>query len=254
MIDNRIEWIAVFLGLLIVAGCAVRLGGPEAVEYGTLAMDAPAGSSAEAVAERIRGADVVLLSAEADSAWFADVARHSQRTLSGPGRAGRIGLAFLAMAPLGDTTIALPVEGSSTDLVVHDALYQVDEERYLDLLAFRLEPSDDPDAVVRTLMTYIATDVSQQAAVVLAVDAEEGAPIEDVAERIRPALADARTCLPGDSEEAPAGSGAAGPASGAPPSMDMFLFYGPQLRIRCEGAELRTTNGNSLLARLVMAR
>lgn len=236
--------VAVALAIL-VAGCAVRLGGPDPEEYRTLALRTSADLPPDRVAGLIRGAgaDVVLLSAEADSAWMADVAEQTDLVLSGPGPAGPVSLAFLAGEPVGDTTVALPIEGRGAQLVVHDALYEIDERRRLDLLVTRIDRSVDARAAVRALMGYVATDVLAEAAVVLAIDAGGPDRAERIGELVRPALMDARDCAAGPEEDEPASV-----------RSDMLLFYGPELRIRCESAEVRQAPGRPLLARLVVRR
>lgn len=212
--------------LLVAGGCSVRLGGPGPVEYRTVALSTGAGTLPDQVAAYIRQADanLVLLAAQADSAWFAEVARRSKLTLSGPGDAGGTSLAFLASAPIGDTTIALPLETGGS-VVVHDALYRVDKRRYLDLLALRIDKAADVRPAVQALLRYVATDVMTDAAVVLAIAVPDQATGDALAALLDPIFRDARNCLP-EMNRGEAG----GPRSG------MRLFYGPEARLRCEGA------------------
>src|SRR5690606_30770893 len=129
------------IALVLLGGCAVRIGGPGPVEYRTVALSTGHGTAPDEVARWIRdaNANVVLLSAAADSAWFDAVARQTRMTLSGPGRAGASSLAFLAHEALGDTTVALNL-ASGDEIVIHDALYRIDKHRYLDLIALRVDP------------------------------------------------------------------------------------------------------------------
>jgi hypothetical protein len=230
---------------LLATACAIRLGGPTPLAYRTLAISAAEGEAPDSVAHRIRSAaaQVVLLTARADSAWFAEVARLSGLVLSGPGNAGTTSLAFLGDEPLGDTTIALPVEGGRP-IVVHDALYKLDDYRFLDLIAARIEPGTDPRPAVRALTNYIATDVMSNAAVALAVDVPDTAAGDSIAALLRPLFADARACLPS-------------PRNGtrARAHVRVHLFHGPEARIGCESARLLPgTAGDALLARLVVNR
>jgi hypothetical protein len=226
----------------LAAGCAVRLGGPGPVEYRTVALSSAAEAPAAQVAGYIResGANVVLLAAPADSAWFAEVARSAKLSLSGPGKAGGVSLAFLAGKPVGDTTLALPLEGGGS-VVVHDALYRVDKRRHLDLLALRIRSAAEVRPAVQALLRYVATDVMSDAAVVLAIDVPDAATGESVAALLDPAFLDARTCLP---EELRGGAQVSG----------MRLFYGPEARLRCESARLLGDKSAPVVANLIVGR
>lgn len=239
---------AAFVGVsLAAAACAVRIGGPDAVAYRTFALDVAGTPAASAVAERIRGAgaDVVFLSAEADSAWFGQVAGQTQLQLSGPSKVGPTALAFLAGSPVGDTTIALPVPGEQP-LIVHDALYEVDDERYLDLLAVRVESATRARSALHAFLEYVATDVYPEAAVVVAVDVPDVPVGDSVAALLRPAFREAQDCIAGESTDN-------GPPL-LPAPVGMRLFYGPELRIRCEEARIVEGEPAAVFARLVVAR
>ncbi|MBI4544066.1 MAG: hypothetical protein HY703_02595 [Gemmatimonadetes bacterium] len=231
-----------FLPALLLLGCAVRLGGPGPVEYATLALDAGKGAPASAVAGQIRAAEarLVLLAATADSTWFAQVADQVGLELSGPGAAGSVSLAFLAGTPVGDTTIWLTV-APERRLAVHDALYRVDKSRFLDLLAVRVDSAADVRAAMRALLSYVATDVMNEAAVVLAVQLADPAAGDSVAALLRPPFEDVAACA-GEQERAAASRAG------------MRLFYGPQLRVRCQTARLLSGERGSVLARLIVQR
>lgn len=233
------------LFLLLASGCSIRLGGPGPVEYRTVALSTGAGTIPDQVVEYIRraNANLVLLAAQADSAWFAEVARRSKLTLSGPGDAGGVALAFLASAPLGDTTVALPLETGGS-VVVHDALYRVDKYRYLDLLALRVDDEAAVRPVVQALLRYVATDVMTDAAVVLAVAVPDAATGDALAALLDPIFRDARSCLPE--------SGAAGAA--APAAGGMRLFYGPEARLSCRGARQLGDPASPVVVQLVVDR
>ena len=74
-----------------------------------------------------------------------------------------------------------------------------------------------------------------------AVETASPALSDSVATLLAPAFEDATDCLP---------AGAA-PADGYLP---MRLFYGPELRIDCEAAELQAGDRRPILARLVVER
>src|SRR5690606_29463588 len=157
--------------VVALAGCAVRLGGPAPKEYQALALIATDADSPAQVAERIASvsADLVLLSAPAarDSAWFAQIATAAALQQSGPGRTGPRALGFFTnnLELLGDTSIVLAAgEGR---LHMHAALYQIEENRLVDLMLVTVDSVADLREAARTLLSYISTDVGPTAAVVL---------------------------------------------------------------------------------------
>ena len=224
------------LAIALVAGCAVRVG-RAAPEARTVIALRPTGQTPAAVAPLIRSAnaDVVLVAAANDSAWFAELARASALQLSGPGVAGATRLGFLTRtAAVGDTTVSLRVEGGDS-LVVHDALYDVPGKRYLDLLAFRIDAATPLRAAVRALLEYVATDVMPEAAVAIAVEVTEPALGDSIAAVLSPAFTDVTVGCEEEPDAAPRG---------------IRLFYGPELRMRCERASLVAPDG--VQARLVI--
>ena len=164
------------LVILIVAGCAVRLGGSRPVEYETVAIQFDAGTSVTDAAARLRelNADVALIATREDTTWVRQLAQQMQLVSTRPGRAGDYTLAFLATKPVGDTTLTLNVEGGGS-IRMHDALYNIDKVRKLDLMTVILQPGTSTRNGVRTLLSYIATDVSGDAAVALAIQAPSAA-------------------------------------------------------------------------------
>lgn len=229
---NR-TWKAVALVALagtVMAGCAVRLGGSKPVGLRTVGLYTAEGVSALDAARRLKdaAADVALVVAPADSAWFRTVADSTGLSLSGPGKAGDLFLGFLAMEPLGDTTHVLDYDGGS--VVLQDALYQLPDDRLLDLMAFPVGSSVNARKMVRSLLRYVATDVGATAAVVIAVAAETEAAGDSVAAMLSPAFTDARRCM---NEADRSAARTAGP--------HMRLFYGPEVRISCDAA--RPLNG-----------
>ncbi|HEX7117302.1 MAG TPA: hypothetical protein VF212_00845 [Longimicrobiales bacterium] len=227
---------------IVLAGCAIRLGGPKPVEYRTMAFNVGSGAGAAEVAGWIRRADanLVLLAAAADSAWFGEVARRTELTLSGPGTAGSVSFAFLAGNPLGDTTVVLPLPGGG-GVGVHDALYEVDDDRYLDLLAVEIPSAAQSRDAIKALLEYVATDVMPDAAVVLAIDVPDAATGDSISALLSPAFGDARSCLDEGARETDDAA------------WGMRLFFGPEAKLRCEEARPLGEQG-PLMARLILTR
>jgi len=238
---KRIAGIAAGMALAITAACAVRLGGPAPVEYRTLSIAAAPGEPVSAVAARIMEAepDLVLLSAPHDSAWFGSIAEATGLELSGPSRTSGSGLAFLTrrVELLGDTSIVMGAAGGSR-IHMHDALYEIDERRLIDLMIVRADPVVDVSSVVRTLLSYEASDVMATATIVLGVEAADAAVADSIALRLRAAFENAAECA-GD-------SGADRPA--------VRLLYRPPARIRCSGASVLESYGRPIVATLVVGR
>jgi hypothetical protein len=166
------RFVRTVLPLLLIASlataCAVRLGGPSPQNYTAVALQVGGGVTAAETGQRLRNArtEVALISAERDSAWFAGVAEAAGLQLSGPGRINGRGFSFLSrLELLGDTTLTLEVPGGGS-VHMHDALYRVDRDRYLDLMLVRFD-APDLRAAVRALLLYAATDVMPNAAVLL---------------------------------------------------------------------------------------
>jgi hypothetical protein len=230
------------VSLLACTACAVRLGGSGPEEYRVLAMAAPPSASAASVAAAIKeaNAQIVLLTAERDSAWFAEIATATGLALSGPGRTEPAAKAFYTnLEILGDTSIVLNVS-DSTRLHVHDALYQIEKDRHVDLMFARIAPESDLRGAVRTLLSYVATDVGADAALAIAVDAPTPQAGDSVAVLLRALYPSAREC---------AGTEAAGTGSGR-----VQLFYGPSARVRCLRARPLATEGTPITADLVVGR
>lgn len=221
--------------------CAVSLGGARDIELATLAIEVAPGADPAAAAAAVDEAspDMALVAAGADSAWFAELARITGLPLSGPGADGDLGLAFLGDEPVGDTTLTLAYDGGA--LRVHDALYEMRGDRFLDLMAYRL---DGPAAVrpaIRALLEYMATDVMNSAAVVMAVVVPTAAVGDSVRRMLSPAYFDALRCEPG--------LAAPGDRAG------IRLFYGPEARVYCRSAEAGDGPAGSMVrAELVLGR
>jgi hypothetical protein len=208
---------------IVFGACAVRLGGPSPQGYDAIAIRTADGASAADVASSLRAAnaDLVLISAEQDSAWFAAVAQASGLELSGPGMTSGRGFAFLSrLEILGDTSLVLEVPGGGS-VHMHDALYRVDRNRYVDLMLVRFD-APDLRAAVRTLFGYIATDVGADAAVLLAIDAAQPAIADSAAVLMRAHYTSAHECRTAAIEPGAVGS--------------IRLLYGPTARISCTTA------------------
>lgn len=211
--------LALALGL---GACALNLGGPRDIPMTTVAVrvdtDATAGAVAAAVREaRARAA---FVAAPRDAAWFRSLADASDMDVVGPAGMGDLDLVFLGPEPVGDTTLTLPYDGGT--LTILDALYEVRDDRLLDLLAVRI---DDPDGVrpaIASLLEYVASDVNNAAALVMAVLVPTAAVGDSVARMLSPAYYDAIRCEPG----------AAAPSEKA----SLRLFYGPEARMYCADA------------------
>lgn len=229
------------MAVLGVTACAVNLGGPRDIDLSTVALraagDAASGDIAAVLDEAAAGAALVV--APGDSAWFGALAEATGRTLSGPGVAGDLAFGFLGDEPAGDTTVVLPYEGGS--LTVHDALYEVRSERFLDLMAFRVDDAADARPAIAALLRYMATDVMNSAAVVMAVAVPSAAAGDSVARMLSPGFYDALRCEPG---MAPAEDRAG-----------IRLFYGPEARVYCRRASVERPGGVELVrADLVLGR
>jgi hypothetical protein len=226
---------------LLITACAVRLGGARPQDYTAVALQVQPAADAAQTAERLRGAraDLVLLSADADSAWFATVAAGTGLELSGPGTTSGRGFAFLSnLEILGDTSLVLEVPGGGS-VHMHDALYRVDRDRYLDLMLVRFD-APDLRAAVRALLLYAATDVMPNAAVLLAIDAATPELADSAAILLRPYYPPAVECRGAPADIAQTGS--------------IRLLYGPIARIRCRTARLLPGTPAGIVAEVVVER
>ncbi len=226
---------------LVLAGCSANMGGPKDISVPTVAVRVGAGASAGEVAAVLAEASpkAAFMIGPTDSTWYAGVARETGLTLSGPAQAGDVGLAFLAMKPVGDTVIDLTYTGGSYRVL--DALYDIADHRYLDLLSFRVDEASHARAIVGKLLEYVATDVDPTAAVVIAVAVPSPAVGDSVALMLAPGFFDALDC--GDAATAPSASDG------------MRLFYGPEARLYCRSATTeQTAVGTVVHAHLVAGR
>jgi hypothetical protein len=94
---------------------------------------------------------------------------------------------------------------------------------------------------IRALLNYIATDVSDDAGILLALDAPSAAMADSAAAMMLAYLENAREC---------GGSPDSGAASGG-----LRLFYGPGARIRCAEASVATAPvATTVSARVIIGR
>jgi hypothetical protein len=231
------------VGMLLITGCAVRLGGSGPATFRAMALQAE-GADAAATAAQVAaaGADIVLLSGTQDSAWFADVAARAGLQLTGPGRTGDRSLGFLSrLEELGDTSIALDVPGGGR-LHMHDALYRIDRDRVVDLMYIRMEDPIDVAAATRTLLEYIATDVGSTAALLLAVESPRAGVADSVAIRLRALYPTVWECTE------------PGVRGDSPTALNVRLFFGPRVRVRCREARQLTGLGVPITAELIIER
>lgn len=230
----------------LLAACAVRLGGGGPEAYTVVSIAAAEGATAAQVAEQLRaaGAQLALVSADRDTAWFGQVAEAAGLELSGPGRTGPHGLAFFApLELLGDTSIVLLVP-SGGRIHMHDALYQIEENRFIDLMMVDVDNVQDLRDGVRTLLSYIASDVGHNVPLVLAVTAPTTAVDDSVAVLLRAAFANARDC----------GARPTNGESGGVAPVPLELLYGPAARLQCETAALLDGGLGGVSARLIVNR
>jgi hypothetical protein len=227
----------VLAAVLAACGVGIGQGGPRT--YRTLVARIDTASPA-AAADRIRAeqADVAILAGAGDEAWFAEVARLTDRSLSGPATVNGLAFAFLGPEQVGDTTVVLPVEGGG-ELTLLDALYRVDAHRYLDVMAVAIPAGADLRAAVRAILAYVATDVMPVASVALAVLPPDAAAGDRLAGLLQPLFVDAATCLAGAGQTPP-----------APPALR--LFYGPAARTGCQGGSYLAEDAVPIVARLVV--
>ena len=205
-----------------VTACAMSMGPPKDIPMVAVALRPAPDATPAAVAASLNAAeaDAALIAGPVDSAWLAAVGSATGLTLSGPATGDDLALAFLAGEPLGDTTVVLPYGDSR--LAVHDALYEVDDERYLDLMVFRLTDAADARPAIGALTEYMATDVMNAAAVIIAVAVPTPAAGDSVARMLSPAFFDALRCEPG--------------LAAGPDREGIRLFYGPEARVYCRAA------------------
>lgn len=230
--------------ILAAAGCSPTMGtgDPRPTDVPTVAIRAAAGAAPAEVGAAI--AEVrprfALVAGPADEAWFRDMAAASGlASMTRPGVAAPdMRLAFLGMEAVGDTMMELSYEGGT--FRVHDALFDLGQRRFLDLLSFRVEIAADARPMIAALTGYVATDVMPGAAVIMAVAVPTAAAGDSVARMLSPMYSGAAHC--NASTEAVGRSG-------------IRLFYGPAARIYCTSAAAEEVPaGDRVRAQLVVGR
>lgn len=227
---------------LTLTSCAANLGAPREIDVTTIGLTAGSAAAPSTLAQALRDSDAraAIVAGPLDSAWFGDLAAAADLELSGPGDMEGLRMAFLMdREALGDTTVQLRYGDAA--LTVHDALYEVASDRVLDLLALRVTADTDLPAAMGAFLNYVATDVSNQAAVVIGVAVPDSDTGDRVARLLSPGFFDALRCET-DLVDSVDGAG-------------IRLFYGPEARMFCEGADFRELPGGAWVrAALVMGR
>jgi len=233
---------------LTLTGCALRLGGRAPVDYRVVALLAGPDAAPDDAARVIGRFDpgVVLLGTPDSPEWTMSLAGATGLRRSGPALGELGGVALLAWEPLGDTTVALPLERGDS-LRVQDALYEAERGHRLDVLAVRVPPRADPRDAARTLLAYVATDVSHDVPVLLGVVGEGAAQADSVADLLRPVFAGPEECVQR------AGFDADGTASGPPRTgAAIRLLYGPSTRVVCRAIRALDSAGDALVAEVTL--
>ena len=146
----------------------------------------------------------------------------------------------VSMEPVGDTSLVLEVPGGGR-IHMHDALYEIDKDRHIDLMLIRFEDGTSASAAVTRWLEYYASDVGNASAVLLALETATPAAADSVTRALRSALESLADC--GDRGD-----------EGAAASGTLRLFHGPQARIACERGEVAATDPPTLVARVVVGR
>lgn len=243
---------AALLGAAACA-CALRLGAAGPETFRVLLATPRNAPEAIAMGEWIRSldADVAFVGTDGDSAWFAATAATARLTLSGPAvdpvharlgggstRSAPALFGFLAWEPAGDTTLLLDADGSR--ILVHDALYRTDLGKALDFIIAWVPSGADPRVTARTLMTYVATDVMHDAALLLALHAYDTAAADSIGALLEPVFSSVTRC-----EERLEVERALQPGA-------LRLYYSPIVRVRCDAVRGFDAPFPALLARIVI--
>jgi hypothetical protein len=225
--------ITVVMVTVVGAACAT-LGTRDPIQRDAIALKVASNTTAEQFGSRLKqgGYEFALVSADHDSAWLAAAATSAGLQITRPGRVGNATYAFFGPKAVGDTTHNVPVQGGG-QVRLHDALYRVDKNRVLDLILARFDSVTDISRATRALMTYVGSDVSNSAALLLAIEAPSPQAGDSIARSLRAYLSETRECAGGDT--GPSGS-------------SIRLFYGPATRIRCERAQVLGETGGPVSA------
>ncbi len=229
--------IGVVMVSILAAACATLVG-RDPLERDVIALKVSGNPTAEQFGARLKqgGYEFALVSSDRDSAWLASAAAAAGLQITRPGRAGPSTYVFFGPRPIGDTTHTVPVQGGG-QVRLHDALYQADKERIVDLILARFDSVTDLSAASRALMTYVGNDVSNNAALLLAIEAPSPQAGDSIARSLRAYLSETRECPGGD--------------TGASTS-SIRLFFGPATRVRCERAQVLNEAGGPVSAQFLL--
>lgn len=240
---NALRSIIALAVVALGSGCMSGApGDPRPVDMPVTALRAGDDVSAVAAGEALReaGPRLALVMGPVDPAWYAAVREASGLAhMTRPATLGPdLGVAFMGLEPVGDTLMELRY--GDTQFGVHDALYDLGRDRFVDLLSFSVESAAEARPLVISLTEYMATDVLPGAAVVLAVAVPSPAVGDSVAMMLGPMYRGVVGC--GADVRAVAGAG-------------VRLFYGPDARMYCTAAEAApTAAGDRVQAALVVGR
>ena len=123
---------------------------------------------------------------------------------------------------------------------MQDALYETGDGRKLDVIVASVPAHADPRGATRALMTYVATDVMQDAIVLLGLSAGDRATADSIGVLIEPAFAGVARCE--DQHEL---------VSAIQPGA-LRLYYSPAVRVRCDAVRGFGSPFPALLARVVL--
>ena len=224
----------VVLVTIVITGCAVRMGGPGPLRRDAVAWRVPANFDADTLGARVQsgGYEFALIATPRDSAYLARAAWRAGLQMTRPGRIGDTNYVFFGPKAIGDTTHAVPVS-SGGHVRLHDALFEMEKNRRVDLILARFDGVTDIRAGVRALIEYVAKDVSGNVPLLLAFEPSSPLVGDSVAVLMRALLADTRECN----------------ATNAPSAQPTIrLFYGPEAHVRCERAEILNVTGGPVSA------
>lgn len=229
--------VSVLVGGALVAACAGGLGRGGPLQRDAIALKVAGETSSEQLGDRLRqgGYEFALVSSQRDSAWLAAAATRAGLTMTRPGKVGSSSFAFFGPKPAGDTTHVVAVPGGG-QIQLHDALYQIDKYRALDLILARFDSVADLSRGVRALVGYVASDVSGNAGLLLGIEAPNPPAADSIATLLRALYTDAIECANAAAPTAPA----------------IRLFYGPRARLTCERAEVLNESGGPISAQFAL--
>jgi hypothetical protein len=218
--------IAAVAAVMAAACGGMMMGTPKPVQRDVLITHADTAVSAEKTAQMLtqRSAEFAIVSAPRDTAWFADVARRANLTSTRPGKVSGTTYAFMGPKAIGDTTLTLTVTGGGV-IRMHDALFEIDKNHHLDLMAVQMDSIVNVQRAVNRLLEYIAGDVGATASVLFAIEAPSAAIGDSIAVLMRPLYTELYECT------------AEGRSGGARAPAAVRVYFGPVARMRCQLAQ-----------------